>query len=1425
MRKPNLNSTTTKIYSQFHSPFTGSRDVGRALLYTSVLTSGLLLVNVSGANAAACAGAIDTTNNSTACIGGSTAVDVIYPAGNVGYIAGNFSLTLVNHDVNSANGVVVSNALIGDRDYSGSADSNVIATGDAITVNSVVGNTTVKLFDTSSATGGNHGISASATSGNVTVTTGAGAITGGSGSAILATTLLTGNVNVNVGGNVTSTGNNGIEASSGFGGGNVTVTTAANTTVQGMGGDGIFATSTSGDVLVNANSIVIGSDNGIYAIVNSSGNVTVNSFADVTGTTFDGIHAFTNSGNTIVDAKGNVTGGQDGIDADTNFGDVTITTAAGKTVEGQGGDGIKANSSIGDIVINANSIVKGSDNGINANANIGSVTVNSFADVTGTTLDGIHASTKTGDVIVDAKGNVTGGQDGIDASTDVGNVTITTAAGKTVEGQGGDGIKANSSIGDIVINANSIVKGSDNGINANANIGSVTVNSFADVTGTTLDGIHASTKTGNVIVDAKGNVTGGQDGIDVQTNINGQVTITTAAGKTVEGQGGDGIKANSSIGNIVIDANSIVKGSGNGINANANIGSVTVNSFADVTGTTLDGIHASTKTGNVIVDAKGNVTGGQDGIDVQTNINGQVTITTAAGKTVEGQGGDGIKANSSIGNIVIDANSIVKGSGNGINANANIGSVTVNSFADVTGTTLDGIHASTKTGDVIVDAKGNVTGGQDGIDASTDAGNVTVTTAAGKTVEGQGGDGIKANSSIGNIVINANSIVKGSDNGIDANVNTAGDVTVNAFANVTGTTLDGIHAFANFGDVIVDAKGNVTGGQDGIDASSNSGNVTITTAAFSGVLGQNGYGINATTASGSVLINNNSLLEGATAGIFARGTTSVIINNTFGIANATVDPVDLAIDAGGAPVTITNGSSIIGRVNTGAFADILTNNNFWHTQGLNDFGALNDTVNNNSVIVAASSSGVATTTTFANLETLNNAGTIVLSDQSLGDNSNLSDVLSISGDYVGLNGLLYGDAFLGAPGSLADKLIVGGNTSGVTFIDGVDTNPGPGAYNPDGIVVVHVNGTTDPSHFVLLNGPIDKGMFFYDLVYDAANKDHELAGLPDREAFETLATVSAAQTIWHETESVWSNRQDIMRDTLHNHKTITAVADPSTPENAPNSLWLSAFGSWTKKTDDATFTHLNKTYTFDTSYNQNDYGIVGGADFGTNVGDNAKLMFGLLGGYTGSNLGFSASNTQVNMSGGTIGAYATLVSDGFFTDLLVKGDFLGLDYNAPSLAPFGTRATSNSRTLGARADAGYRFGDGNMFIEPMLSFAATSTSIDNFSIGGVTVSPGTNSEILVGAGARFGFTSDMMDLSLTARAWDNLSGRNSVSILSAGPAFVASNGGVFEGVFGELNGKVAVNFSETSQVFLGGTYKIGSDASNAAVNGGFNISW
>ena len=74
----------------------------------------------------------------------------------------------------------------------------------------------------------------------------------------------------------------------------------------------------------------------------------------------------------------------------------------------------------------------------------------------------------------------------------------------------------------------------------------------------------------------------------------------------------------------------------------------------------------------------------------------------------------------------------------------------------------------------------------------------------------------------------------------------------------------------------------------------------------------------------------------------------------------------------------------------------------------------------------------------------------------------------------------------------------------------VDTNPGDGAYNPDGIIVVDAN-TSDASHFAVgtftgngtqrtLNGKevFDKGLFFYDLVYDADRPELFLKATPHR---------------------------------------------------------------------------------------------------------------------------------------------------------------------------------------------------------------------------------------------------------------------------------------------------------------------------------------
>lgn len=129
----------------------------------------------------------------------------------------------------------------------------------------------------------------------------------------------------------------------------------------------------------------------------------------------------------------------------------------------------------------------------------------------------------------------------------------------------------------------------------------------------------------------------------------------------------------------------------------------------------------------------------------------------------------------------------------------------------------------------------------------------------------------------------------------------------------------------------------------------------------------------------------------------------------------------------------------------------------------------------------------------------------------------------MAGNFVG-GGTLEFDANLSGPGALADRLIVHGNTSGVTTIDVTDIGISPGAYNPDGIALVQVSGTTSANHFVLKNGPISKGLFIYDLQLDGGT--HELvSSLNAPLASGPAVVVSAAETIWAASTDTWDARQ------------------------------------------------------------------------------------------------------------------------------------------------------------------------------------------------------------------------------------------------------------------------------------------------------------
>jgi hypothetical protein len=1202
--------------------------------------------------------------------------------------------------------------------------------------------------------------------------------------------------------------------------------------VSGSGGDGIRSTATGATTTINVEtgSSVTGALAGIYARSNG-GDITVRTQATTTilGNNGSGIVADANgAGNVVVDAQGQVTGTTgvaDGIVARALSGTVQVTTGTGT--------------------------ITGANRGIQATAtaSTSSVTTGTGA-VIGLAGDGINNTGGAG-ATVSANGNVTGtGGNGINAvSTGNGNVNVTTngAAGTLVSGTGGDGINAEAqATGNVDVEVHTAVTGSLKGIDANATNGTVEVTTdAAAILGQAGTGIEA-TASGAVTVGTGGNVTGTGGGGILAISQNGNVTVTTAgaAGTLVSGTGGVGIFANAvSTGNVDVDAQTAVTGSAVGISANAGSGTVEVTTgSAAVLGQNGSGIEL-TASGLITVGTGGNVTGTNGYGIIAVSQTGGVNVTTngAAGTLVSGLRDNGIDAEAlGSGNVDVEVHTAVTGRANGINASATSGTVEVTTdTAAILGQLGHGINA-TASGLVTVSTGGNVTGIA-GINAvSGTNGNVNVTTngAAGTLIRGTAGAGIFANTAgTGNTDVEVHTAVTGATIGIDANA-ASGTVEVTTdTAAITGNAGDGIQATAT-GNATVATKGNVTGtGGSGINAQSTAGgNVQVTTnladplAPATVVTGTAGAGIlGVSTGAGTVTIINDTFTKGSVAGIDAvSGIGAIQITNTRVIANTSNLESDLAIRTVGGPTTIDNNTNggIIGRVETSASDDTLNNRFFWLTNGTSDFGGgANDAVNNFYYIFAGNQTGASETTTFNGLENLNNnaLGHIQLIDQAAGDGSNFTDLLRTSGNYNGNGGDLGVDAFLGGPGSFADVLSVGGNTTGVTQIYVNDTNSGPGGYNPNGILVAHADGNTTAADFVLANGPIDKGLFFYDLLFDAANGDHLLVGLPDREVFETLAAVSSSQEIWRETADAWSTRQENLRDVLATRQVVTGVADPAVVEDdrPMGSLWVSALGSWAERDNDASFSILNGSFEFDTSYSQDIYGMVGGADFRADMGGDSSMLFGLMGGYVDSKLNFDESSTSIDTNGGTVGAYAALMSGGFFATVLVKADLLNMDYTVGSLET-DDNDDANVTTWGVRGDLGYRFGD-SLFVEPMLSVDGISTKIDDFSIGGVDIDAGTNESFRGGAGVRAGYGGDSVRASATARVWNVFSTDNEVEILADVPLGISDDG--MEGVYGDVSGQVDVNLSTNATVYLKGGILFSDDVTKPNASGGFAFYW
>lgn len=1333
-------------------------------------------------------------------------------------------------------------------------------------------------------------------SGVVTVSN-TGAITSANGTGINAASS-GGNVSISPGSTVS--GAAGISAST-----NATGTMLVNTTaglVTATAGQGILATSASGLNTVNAGAVNATTD-GIKATTSAGGGVTITAGGNVVGGAGAGNTGITaiqagGNGNVSVTPSGSVQAGN-GINASAaGNGTVTVTTATGAAgnVTGQSGAGITASGVNGAITVTLDNFgtanaqtIQGTTFGVNASSSgTGVVRVQGPALVTTANAPGATAAVQ---VTGSGLGPV-GGTDGL----------IVTGIGNTFSGTG-EGIGAQitnaANASNILVNRSGLVDGGTNGINATtAGTGNVTVTGIGNVgslvagTGT---GIIASntnaTTSGNVSVTPSGTVS---DATGINANVtagNGTVTVTTVTGAAgnVTGTNGAGIIATGANGAVNVTANSAtVSGTTFGVDASANgTAPVKVTGAAAISGTNSAGIRAR-QTGAAGATGTGVwVTG--TGTTVSANAEG-IVASIAAGNAS---------------NILIDRAGLISGGTNGIDAvNSGTGGVTVTPPSNVSaggaaGNT--GIIANTASGNVLVTPGGTVTGAN-GIDANvaTLGGTTTVTTATGAAgaINASNGFGIRATGANGAVTVNALAAVTANNanansNGIIANTSGTGNVSVTTAANV-GASLSAITINSGAGAQISNSA--TLQGAGSVAAPT----INVVTAGA------------ATTAcavgSAVACIDNTGIIRSN-----ANLPSDLIVNATGGATN--LDNLATGVMTGRISVTASNdtvnNAGLWTLTNNGpAFAAAFGGG----ADSLNNFGMINafatttfdsiESVANSGTINAGATATDVTTFQTASIQSVTNIGTMnvqgalnfIGNATSAFNNSGgliemrtgahvLTDVTTLNATTTGTSDLNYTytfgnaynynasgnaqlglDAFLGAPGSAADRLVISGATSGTTSILLKDTNALPGQFNPTGITLVAVNGTTATNftlsptdkNYVSLGpmGAIDKGLFFYPLIQapgvpgSGVATRYALFGLPNFEAFDITYAASGAQSAFYETALTWLDRQDELRNYLvrgvsrtgcqTDDRSSGAPADPVCSQAGGVGAWFKGIGSWgTQKASQATGAG-GTVISFDTSYKQNTYGFIGGLDFGQEsvLHRSDAFVLGLMGGYTSSTLTFNNATTaaphanEFTYTGGTAGLAASYMIAGWFFDGVIKADIFNLGLNMPSLNNFGaTGPTTKGATYGAVGDAGYRFDRGSVFLEPRLSLAYARTTIDNFSTVGNSVSFFGGENFRGALGARLGATLvDTPDYAVEAafngRYWEQINSANGIVLTSAGSPNLTLTENIKSGGFSELGAYLDItNKGIGWSGFLNGSAKFNNEFATLTAKGGVRYQW
>ena len=1291
------------------------------------------------------------------------------------------------------------------------------------------GNVLVDTTAGGSVTGGNNGIqSIQEGAGTTTITTN-DAITGQAGWGISARSIGGGNVSVTAGS-----------------GGNVTGTATA-----GAGGGILATTSNASSVTVASTTSVIGlgaGSDGIAAVSSGAGNVSVASTGPlvtgavdaILGSSTGGSVTIGTSGAPITSQVGDATTTNAGIEADNTTGPISIVNHGDESHDGNASFGILAQNTgagaTGTIgIVNTGNIgAAGAGNGVN-DAGILAYEANTGA---------------AGAITINNTGNIFGDTNNtVSLNVGFGTATGTIGIGAVSLGTGNTSITNSGSIDPVAFGILSVTKGTVNIANS-GNIAATAVG---------IDGISWGGKTVTISNTAATiNVSAG-DGIDAGVFLgNGALSITQGTGSVVASNNAVHAIGDGSV--TIVSSGTETGTTGNGIEVE------------DIGGANV----------NINTSAGGNVFGGTNGI-ISTNTgpgSGSTTINTltnagfSTATNVTGAGGDGINATSSTtGNIAITAGNVF---GSGAAGHTSNGVIALS--------TGGGNIAVTSQGNVEGDTTGNAGGtGATGITAMTTGGNgsvaVTVNTvnlhpfgSATTTVSG-GNDGIVASSTgsgstkvtigfLGSGTVQATGAMS-----VDGNL---GPVGILAIGGTGGGNLGNATAVS----VITDAD---TFAFNGRAIVTNSGNdASIENDGFAVGSGASTVALGGTLAGNiSYAVVDVTAVSGATTFI----TNDFVIESTNEFNGAFVAGLsDLAIRGTTGSVNLDNEDLIEGRVNfaglTGTNSTSTFNDGEWFTNGVSTFSPTGNNAIENDDLIVTSTNQVRTTLAFgAGTNTIlndadsavvvgydfsttgsaaapavtqitgtvgfTNNGTIILGSSNFDTSDRLiNSVLIGTGTALGGTGQIDLDANLWSDTqsaaacqamvlTAADCVVVA-STSGNEGIQVLDTKAHAlGAFNPTGIVIVvgssaantfHLAPTSDyfdgnPADAFLFGGHTDvldkPGLFFYDLAYNSGDSTERLIGVPKATAFELPTVAGAVDGLWYTTTQTWFDRTTDQRDIIQGR------ADGTEP-----AVWLKTVGDWSHRSQTSTFTDFNQTYVFDTTFDQDTAGLLGGVDL-LDVTDKGKAwVIGVETGTVQSDIRFRNTPDRFSVEATDLGGYATYLSGGLFIDGTLNANFLRLGANMPSAVMLpggglsGPPATSDTHgtSWGGQVEAGYNMPLGaTAFWEPVGSLSYVDTTFDQIPLPGGSAALGNDQSFRGSLGLRLGMLQDFqyykVKLAVTGRIWDEFDNDpTSTLLIPAGPNF--TTGDNLKGVFGEVSGQANL-FTTTSglSAFLTGGIK------------------